>query len=173
MFKALGIPYFNEPRQSPGYARQCGLQNSKGKYHFYIDADTFYPSHYVDIMMKSLTLNNVVCASALWSFYPDANHSSLSLFCYELVRDVFLWLQHFNRPELCVRGMALELKKFGNIKFVYNRNARPVTGYGTLGQESLCKSFILHAKYQLMGISRIFYKTDHYEDTEENLMKNT
>ena len=199
VFKALGIPYFNEPRQSPGYARQCGLQNSKGKYHFYIDADTFYPSHYVDIMMKSLTQKNVVCASALWSFYPDANHSSLSLFCYELVRDVFLWLQHFNRPELCVRGMtlafrseeakkvkirtdirrgedgslALELKKFGNIKFVYNRNARPVTGYGTLGQESLCKSFILHAKYQLMGISRIFYKTDHYEDTEENLMKNT
>ena len=194
VFKALGVPYFNESRQSPGYARQCGLQNSKGKYHFYIDADTFYPSHYVNIMMKSLTRKNVVCASALWSFYPDAKHTSLSLFCYELVRDVFLWLQHFNRPELCVRGMtlafkseeakkvkirtdirrgedgslALELKKFGDIKFVYNRMARPVTGYGTLGQESLWQSFILHAKYQIKGISRIFYKTDHYEDTDDN-----
>ena len=199
VFKALGVPYFNEPRQSPGYARQCGLQHAKGKYHFYIDADTFYPVEYDDRMMEKLTLPEVACVSTFWSFYPDKNHSLFSLSIYELIRDIFLWIQHFKRPELCVRGMvmafkadyakqikirtdirrgedgslALELKKFGNIKFVYNRNARPVTGYGTLGQESLWKSFILHAKYQLMGISRIFYKTDYYEDTEDNLMKNT
>ena len=54
VYKALGVRYFNEMRQSPGFARQCGLDNSKGKYHFFIDADTFYPPHYVDTMMQTL-----------------------------------------------------------------------------------------------------------------------
>lgn len=197
VFKALGVPYFNEPRQSPGYARQCGLQHAKGKYHFYIDADTFYPVEYVDRMMEKLTLPEVACVSTFWSFYPDKNHSLFSLSIYELIRDIFLWIQHFKRPELCVRGMvmafiadyakqikirtdirrgedgslALELKKYGKISFVYNRRIRPVTGYGTIGQESLWQSFVHHVKYQIKGISRIFYKTDSYEDTEDNLVK--
>lgn len=197
IFKTLEVPYFNEPRQSPGYARQCGLQHAKGKYHFYIDADTFYPVEYIDRMMEKLTLPEVACVSTFWSFYPDKNHSLFSLSIYELIRDIFLWIQHFKRPELCVRGMvmafkadyakqikirtdirrgedgslALELKKYGKISFVYNRRIRPVTGYGTIGQESLWKSFIHHAKFQLKGILRIFYKTDNYEDTEDNLVK--
>ena len=197
VFKALGVPYFNEPRQSPGYARQCGLQHARGKYHFYIDADTFYPVEYVDKMMEKLIQPEVACVSTFWSFYPDKNHSLFSLSIYELIRDIFLWIQHFKRPELCVRGMvmafiadyakqikirtdirrgedgslALELKKYGKISFVYNRRIRPVTGYGTIGQESLWQSFVHHVKYQIKGISRIFYKTDSYEDTEDNLVK--
>ena len=54
VYQALGLPYFNETRQSPGFARQCGLQHARGKYHFFIDADTFYPSCYVDKMMDKL-----------------------------------------------------------------------------------------------------------------------
>jgi len=54
VYKALGLPYHNETKQSPGYARQCGLEHSRGKYHFFIDADTFYPSCYVDLMMQKL-----------------------------------------------------------------------------------------------------------------------
>ena len=149
------------------------------------------------MMMEKLTLPEVACVSTFWSFYPDKNHSLFSLSIYELIRDIFLWIQHFKRPELCVRGMvmafkadyakqikirtdirrgedgslALELKKYGKISFVYNRGIRPVTGYGTIGQESLWQSFIHHVKYQIKGISRIFYKTDSYEDTEDNLVK--
>ena len=41
VYKAFGIRYFNEERKSPGFARQCGLDNSRGRYHFFIDADTF------------------------------------------------------------------------------------------------------------------------------------
>ena len=52
VFQRLCLPYFNESKQSPGFARQCGLDNAKGKYHFFIDADTFYPPLYVDLMMK-------------------------------------------------------------------------------------------------------------------------
>ena len=109
---------------------------------------------------------------------------------------MFLFIQHFKRPELCVRGMvfafnaeyakqvkiradirrgedgslALSLKPFGKIAFLYNRKARPVTGYGTIGNQSLWQSFIQHVKIQGKGISRIFFKKDHYEDSEENLI---
>jgi glycosyltransferase involved in cell wall biosynthesis len=198
VYQAFGIPYFNEMKQSPGYARQCGLQHAKGKYHFFIDADTLYPSCYVDKMMGKLLKPGVSCVGTFWSFYPDETHSTFGLFLFELIRDSFLWVQHFKRPELNIRGMtfafnadyarqctirtdirrgedgslALELKKFGKITFLYNRKARPVTGYGTIGNQSMWQSFISHVKIQIKGIGRIFHKTDHYEDTPDNLVKN-
>lgn len=197
VYRAFALPYYNETRQSPGYARQCGLEHAKGKYHFFIDADTFYPQEYVSLMMVKLTRPNVSCVGTFWSYYPDDAHSAWGLFFFELLRDLFLFIQHFKRPELCVRGMtfafradyarqvrirtdirrgedgslALELKKFGKIVFLYDRHARPVTGYGTLGQGPLLKSLWQRAKIQLRGISRIFHKTDHYEDSEDNLVK--
>ena len=196
VYQRLGLPYFNEMRQSPGFARQCGLEHAKGKYHFCIDADTFYPPQYVDLMMTKLERSDVSCVSSYWSFFPDERHSALGLFFFELIRDTFLWVQHFKRPELCVRGMvlafktdlarqvkirtdirrgedgslALSLKPFGKIAFLYHRKARPVTGYGTLNECNLWRSLWNRARFQMKGISRIFYKTDHYEDTKENMM---
>ena len=197
VYQRLGLPYFTELKQSPGFARQCGLTHAKGKYHFCIDADTFYPAQYVDLMMTKLTEPNVSCVSSFWSFFPDENHSRFGLFLFEMVRDMFLFVQHFKRPELCVRGMvfafnadyarqvairtdirrgedgslALSLKPFGKIAFLYNRKARPVTWYGTIGSQSLWQSFVNHVKIQGKGLSRIFYKKDHYEDSEDNLVK--
>ena len=198
VYQALGVPYHNETRQSPGFARQCGLQHARGKYHFFIDADTFYPSCYVDKMMSKLLKPGVSCVGTFWSFYPDEKHSAFSLFCFEFIRDIFLWVQHFKRPELNIRGMtfafnadyarqctirtdirrgedgslALSLKKFGKIAFLYDRKARPVTGYGTIGNQSMWRSFMDHVKVQIRGITRIFHSTDHYEDSEDNLVKN-
>ena len=197
VYRRLALPYYNEVRQSPGYARQCGLDHSKGKYHFCIDADTFYPCKYVDLMMTKLIRPEVSCVSSFWSFFPDEKHSPIGLFLFELIRDMFLYVQHFKRPELCVRGMvfafnadyarkvkirtdirrgedgslALSLKPYGKIAFLYNRKARPVTGYGTIGSQSLWQSFVQHVKIQGKGLSRIFFKKDHYEDQEDNLVK--
>ena len=197
VYQRLGLPYFNEQKQSPGFARQCGLEHTKGKFHFCIDADTFYPPRYVDLMMTKLKKPGVSCVSSFWSFFPDENHSRYGLFLFELIRDAFLFIQHFKRPELCVRGMvfafnveyarqvkirtdirrgedgslALSLKPYGKIAFLYHRDARPVTGYGTIGSQSLWQSFVQHVKIQGKGISRIFFKKDHYEDSEDNLVK--
>ncbi len=197
VYQRVGLPYYNESRQSPGFARQCGLEHAKGEYHFCIDADTFYPHQYIDLMMKKLQKSDVSCVSSFWSFFPDKNHSSLGLFCFETIRDMFLWVQHFKRPELCVRGMvfafktdlarkvkirtdirrgedgslALSLKKFGKVAFLYNRKARPVTGYGTIGTQSLWQSFVEHVKIQGRGITRIFFKKEHYEDNDDNIVK--
>ena len=198
VYQALGLPYHNETKQSPGFARQCGLLHARGKYHFFIDADTFYPSCYVDKMMSKLLKPEVSCVGTFWSFYPDENHSAFSLFWFELIRDTFFWVQHFKRPELNIRGMtfafnadyarqctirtdirrgedgslALSLKKFGKIVFLYDRKARPITGYGTIGNQSMWRSFVDRVKVQMRGITRIFHSTDHYEDSEDNLVKN-
>ena len=196
VYKQFGVPYYNEEKKSPGFARRCGLEHARGKYHFFIDADTFYPSCYVDLMMKKLEIPGVSCVGTFWSYYSDENHSKFGLFVFELIRDTFLWLQHFKRPELNIRGMtfafradyarqveirtdirrgedgslALELKKFGRIVFLYNRKARPVTGYGTLNEGTLFQSLWNRVKVQGKGIIRIFYSTNHYEDHEDNLV---
>ena len=197
VYQRFGLPYFNEQKQSPGFARKCGLDHAKGKFYFCIDADTFYPPRYVDLMMMKLKKPGVSCVSSFWSFFPDENHSRYGLFLFELIRDAFLFVQHFKRPELCVRGMvfafnveyarqvkirtdirrgedgslALSLKPYGKIDFLYHRDARPITGYGTIGSQSLWQSFVQHIKIQGKGISRIFFKKDHYEDSEDNLIK--
>ena len=116
---------------------------------------------------------------------------------FELCRDLFLWIQHFKRPELSVRGlvfaynadyghreeyrvdiirgedgsMALSLKKYGKIKFFYDHRARAITGYGTMNEGSLLTSFLNRLKIQTKDLTRIFYKQVHYVDSDDNLIK--
>lgn len=197
VYKQSGIPYYIERQRSCGYARRCGLQHAHGKYYFDVDSDTLYPPQYYELMLEQLMKPGIVAVSATWSYVADSSHSKLGLRLYELSRDFFLWMQHFKRPELSIRGlvfaydaelgkkedyrvdiirgedgsMALALKKYGKIKFVHDRRCRAVTDYSTISNQSVWQSFMLRVKIQTRGISRIFYKTDHYEDTEDNLVK--
>lgn len=197
IFEKSGIPYYTEYQHSCGYARRCGLQHARGRYYFDVDSDTLYPPRYYELMLDRLQKPGVVAVSATWSYFPDEGHSRLALRLFEMARDLFLWVQHFKRPELSVRGlvfaydadlgrreeyrvdiirgedgsMALSLKKYGKIAFVYDRRCRAITGYGTIGQQSVWRSFVDHVKIQGRGITRIFHKTDHYEDAEDNLVK--
>ena len=197
IYEKSGIPYYTEYQHSCGYARRCGLQHARGKYYFDVDSDTLYPPMYYELMLEQLMKTGVVAVSASWSYFPDNNHGKLGLKIFELCRDAFLYVQHFKRPELSVRGlvfaynadygrqveyrvdiirgedgsMALALKKYGKIKFLYDRRARAITGYGTLNEESLIKSLWKRIKIQGKGISRIFYKQDKYVDSEDNLVK--
>ncbi|NDV65192.1 glycosyltransferase family 2 protein [Bacteroides sp. 224] len=199
IFQKAGIPYYNEYQHSCGYARLCGLNQAKGKYHINIDSDTLYPPKYVEIMVDALEKPGIVAASSLWSYMPDKDHSQLGLSFYEFTRDMYLFFQSFKRPELSVRGLvfayrtdyaqkigirvdiirgedgslALELKKHGKIAFVRNRKARPVTGYGTVGADgSLFKSFKVRFIKGIKSISGIFKSKEKYEDEDSNLIKN-
>ena len=53
----------------------------------------------------------------------------------------------------------------------YLNEARPVTGYETLGSGSLLSCLVYRSGVQLKGISRIFFKKEKYEDSEDNLIK--
>ena len=68
-------------------------------------------------------------------------------------------------------SMALNLKKYGRIIFVHDKRCRAITGYGTIGKQSMWRSFVDHVKIQMKGIGRIFHKTDHYDDAPDNLVR--
>ncbi len=67
--------------------------------------------------------------------------------------------------------MALSLKKYGKIKFLRDSRCRAITGYGTIGNQSMWQSFVNHVRIQSQGITRIFFKKEHYEDSADNLIK--
>ncbi len=144
-------------------------------------------------------LFQVICdrytAAAMWSYYPDENHSRLKMKMYEFLRDIYLRIQNINRPELTVRGlafgyytenamkegyrvellrgedgsMALAMKKYGKIKFVYDKRCRVITGYGGLKEKSIFAAMWHRLKFY--GIGRLFSKTDHYDDAPDNFLK--
>lgn len=198
IFERCGVPYFTEKQHSCGYARLCGLQHARGKYHLNIDSDTMYPPRYVQLMVECLMKQDVVGVSSLWSYMPDEQHSWLGLKVYEGCRDLYLWAQHFKRPELSVRGLvfgyhtelgrkigirtdiirgedgslALGLKQYGRIHFLHNRAARPVTGYGTVSADgSFFRSFWNRVTYRLQRVGSLFTRKEHYEDEDSNLVR--
>lgn len=198
IFKKAGIPYFNEMQNGCGFARKCGLQHARGKYHLNIDADTLYPAHYVDVMVEGLERPGVVAVSSSWGYVPDENHSKISLWFYEAFRDVFLFLQSIKRPELSVRGLvfgyhtdlarkvgirtdiirgedgslALGLKKYGKIMFIRNGLARAITGYGTLTADgSFYNSFKIRFIRAIKQFPFLWRKKSYYKDDESNLLE--
>jgi len=197
LLQRLDVTYYNEDKKGPGYARQCGLDHAKGKYYLCIDADTIYPPYYITTHIKELLKPGIVCSHSLWSFIPDASHSKASLFAYESLRDMFLYLQAIKRPELSVRGMTLgfntelarrigfrtdiirgedgylafQLKQYGKITFIHSRKARVVTGYGTLEKDgSFFRSFKIRFAEQFKHLFSLFSKKMNYEDDESNIL---
>lgn len=197
IFQATGVPYYTELQHSCGYARRCGLNQAKGKYYICIDADTMYPPKYIETLVDALEKKDVVAVSSLWSYIPDKQHSRLGLKMYEFMRDSYLYLQAFKRPELSVRGlvfayniaygrkvgyrvdiirgedgsMAFGLKKYGRIEFVRKRKARAVTGYGTVSKDgSFFNSFRNRAIKALKNSIGLFCKKTNYKDEDSNLL---
>lgn len=198
ILKLIGVRTYFEKRQSPGFARQCGLDNAKGKYHLCIDSDTIYPPHYIASMTKALKKENVVAAYGLWSFLPDEELPSFNLFYFELFRDFFLIIQNIKRPELNVRGMvfgfntslarkygfrtdiirgedgslALNLKSDGKIQLCLSRKCRPITDNSIIKKQgSIIGAFKLRFIKLIRSLPQIFVKRTHYEDHDDNLIK--
>ena len=197
IFRQTGVPYYTELQHSCGFARLCGLNRARGKYHINIDSDTMYPPRYVETMIDKLERPGVVAVSSLWSYIPDKNHSWLGLKLYEFARDSHLYLQAFKRPELSIRGLvfayrtdyarqvgirtdikrgedgslALGLKKYGKIAFVRQRKARAVTGYGTVGADgTLLNSFKVRAIKALKDVKGLFSRKSEYKDENSNMI---
>lgn len=197
VFRAVGVPFYTEKQHSCGHARLCGLMHARGKYHINIDADTLYPSTYVETVISVMEkYSDVVGVSATWGYYPDKKHSRLGLYFYTLFRDCYLWVQSFKRPELSVRGLvfayrteearregirtdiirgedgtlAFNLRKYGRIAFLRNRKVCAVTGYGTVGNSSLFRSFSLRILHTITELKKVFTSAKEYKDDNSNLI---
>lgn len=199
IFRKSGIRYFQEPQKGPGHARQCGLDQAKGKYYICIDADTLYPPLYIRTLVRQLERKGVAGVYSLWSFLPGEKYSRRKLLLYETLRDIHLKIQSYRRPELCVRGMvfgfntaygrqigfrtdiirgedgslALGLKQLGKLKFITARKARAITSTSTLSADgSLLQSLKVRLKKHLKSFTGYFISKNEYKDEDSNLLEN-
>lgn len=197
IFRQSGVRFFEEPKKGPGHARQCGLDQAKGKYYICIDADTLYPPRYIQTLVRQLERKGVAGVYALWSFLPGEKYSRRKLWVYETLRDLHLKIQSFRRPELSVRGMvfgfntgyakqigfrtdiirgedgsmALGLKKYGKLKFINSRKARAITSTGTLSADgSLLQSLKVRIQKHLKSFTGYFVSKNEYKDEDSNLL---
>ncbi|WP_293879697.1 glycosyltransferase family 2 protein [Sphingobacterium sp. UBA1498] len=195
LLKRLGVTYYNELKQGPGFARQCGLDQARGNFMLCVDGDTMYPPNYAETHMKVLDRPGVSATFSLWSFLPLAGQSRTFFWFYEGLRDIYLNLQYIKRPELCVRGMvfsfktdfgrevgfrtdikrgedgsmALGLKHYGKLRFIRSKKARALTGQNTLGADgSLAKSFLVRLRKAIRSLSGLFSGKKHYQDEDSN-----
>ena len=65
IYQKSGIPYYTEHQHTCGYARQCGLNQAKGKYTMCIDSDTIYPPYYFEIMVEQLMKPGISAVPAM------------------------------------------------------------------------------------------------------------
>lgn len=190
----LGARWFQEKRKGPGFARQCGLDQSKGKYYICIDSDTMYPPYYISTHVRYLKKEGVVCTYGLWSFLPDEKHSRWGLKVYEFMRDLYINFQNIRRPELCVRGMvmafrtelgrgigfntnivrgedgrmAFDLKKYGHLRLLRTNKVRPVTCNSIMKGDDLWGNFWRRVRKRLKTITLFFTVADEYKDGDNN-----
>lgn len=198
VFEAVGLRYYTESKQSCGHARNRGLAEAKGKYYICIDSDTMYPAEYIEKQIRELEKPGVVASSALWSYVTSREYPAFFMFFYELLRDIHIFFQSFKRPELSVRGlvfaynieygkkvgyrvdiirgedgsMALGLKKYGKIRFIWSSKARAVTCTSTLRADgSVYKSFIKRISNSLGNMGIYFRSKEAYRDEDSNMVK--
>lgn len=195
VLKELGVTYFNEYRKGPGFARQCGLNHARGKYHLCIDADTLYPPQYISTMIKVLQDKEVAGAYALWSFLPNEHH--LGLFFYETLRDLYLkykiwtdrssmyveWLLPSTRkqPGKKDSGQTYSAEKTApwhwhwkirKIKIRHRpQSPCPYRLWHYFGRRIPVQQFQKRAIKGLRSFTALFYSKNNYEDEDSNLIK--
>lgn len=198
IFRAVGISHYTETQHSCGHARLCGLSHARGKYHVNIDADTLYPPQYVDMLISIMEKSpQVVGVSATWGYFPNENYSKFDLALYVFLRNIYLRVQSWKRPELSVRGLvfayrteearkvgirvhivrgedgalAFGLRQYGKIVFVYSRRARVITGYGTVGNGGLWRRFWIRVLQIGKKFGGLFTSAKEYKDQDYNMVK--
>jgi glycosyltransferase involved in cell wall biosynthesis len=118
LLNQIGVKSFFENKQGHGFARQCGTDNAKGKYHVTADADTIYHPKHVQTIVQHMIEQNATGVFGRYSFIDDGKMSRFTLAFYEFFRDIIVNLRAVKRPELCVGGasfayLAEEARKVG------------------------------------------------------------
>jgi len=121
IIRRCGLTPIPEFQQGYGFARQTAMENSHGKYILTGDADTIYPSTWIDTMMKPIVSGKFLGSFGTYSFIPGKGQSRIRYAFYEFFRDIVHALRNIKNPELVVAGMNFcfpteEALKIGFIK---------------------------------------------------------
>src|SRR5690606_10883035 len=71
------------------------------------DADCIYPKFWVNEMVESLKMANVVCVYGRYSFISEKGYPRWKLFFWECLKDIIAEVRHFKRPFLNSYGMSM------------------------------------------------------------------
>ncbi len=157
----LHVKSYFQPIQGWGPARQMGLEKARGRYILLADADSIYPSCWVDRMMDALIQPGVACVYGRYSFLADKGYPRWKLFLWERMKDFIAEVRHFKRPYLNAYGismgyvreyalqigfvmhkirgedgrMCFDLMRYGKVKQVKCNDSRPWTSPRTLQKD--------------------------------------
>lgn len=198
IFIRTGVKFFLENNKGQGFARQCALNNSKGKYYFCIDSDTIYPPHYIETIINKFEKSNSIAVCSFYSIIYKNLKQRVLYAIYECFRDINTCLLLINRPCLAVRGavfafntakgkeigfrvdiirgedgsMAYQLQEFGKLVFIYKRKARAITISPLFANNSnIMKILFNKIRYELCTIKKYLSKIKELKDDESNLRK--
>jgi glycosyltransferase involved in cell wall biosynthesis len=185
IIRKCGLVPISETKQGYGFARQTAMEHSHGKYILTGDADTVYPSTWVDTMLKPMISGKSLGSFGTYSFIPRKGQSRLNYAFYEFFRDTIHALRSINHPELVVAGMnfcfpredalkigfiknnsrmedgqmAYSLLKKGRLKRITNESSRAWTGTRTVEQSgSIVNAVYVRFLKELKRIKIYFYK---------------
>ncbi len=106
-----GVQSILETRQGIAQARQTGLQAAKGIYVLSGDADTLYPSTWVNMLMEELVKKNVVAVWGKHSFVPTDGTTRSTFVFYETLKQILYRFREHHRPYLNAMGANVGYKK--------------------------------------------------------------
>lgn len=106
----LGVRNYYEAKQGTSHARQCGLDNAKGKIHLCADSDTFYPPKWIDLMTNPMLKNEKITGVyGRYAFIPPEGVSRFSMWIYERIVGLLVRIRMHNREYLNVMGFTMGL----------------------------------------------------------------
>lgn len=103
----LGVECVYCERPGPGSARQFGLERCNTEFVICADADTYYPSGWLQLMVDTMEAErDVVCAYPVY-YFRTRNASDL---IYNIARRLLRELNQIKRPHLNATGCSLVLR---------------------------------------------------------------
>lgn len=144
----LHIKNFFQPIQGCGPARQMGQEMAIGKYMLLADADCFYPTNWLDEMMKVLQQTGVVCVYGRYSFIASSQLPRWQLTLHESLKDIIAEFRHYKRPYLNAYGISMGYVREAGLKAGYMMHNR------TWGEDGrLCFDMMPYGQVRQMKVS--------------------
>lgn len=120
----LHVRKFFQPIQGCGPARQMAQENAIGKYMLLADADCFYPTNWVNEMMKKLQQPGVVCVYGRYSFIANPGLPRWQLTIHETLKDLIAEARQYKRPYLNAYGISMGYLREAGLKAGYMMHRR-------------------------------------------------
>ena len=109
---STGARCITETKQGITPARNAGLAVARGKYVLNADADTIYPPHWIEEMVKPLDADNITAVYGRFSFIPTAGTPRGVYFFYEYMADGMRWVnKKFKEEAVNVYGFNSGFKR--------------------------------------------------------------